>query len=101
MIPPLVVVPEAEAELGQAVRHFEAVRSGLGLQLLGAVEQILARIAVAPGEFAPWPEDRRYRRAVVNRFPFLVVFEERTDTLEVVAIVHAHRGPDYLTRRLP
>lgn len=100
MTPPLIVLPEAEEEFAEAMRRYEARRPGLGLEFVGAVEQVLQRIAMAPPEFAPWPGDHRYRRAVVDRFPFIVVFEERPDALEVVSITHGARGPSYWSRRL-
>lgn len=54
---------------------------------------------VAPGEFAPWPTDHRYRRGVVDRFRYVIVFEERADAIEVVAIAHGSRGPEYWKKR--
>ena len=42
---------------------------------------------------------RQFRRARVNRFPYVVVFEIRTDEVLVVAVAHASRKPGYWQRR--
>lgn len=46
MTRPLIVLPEAEEELLEAMRWYEARRAGLGLELLGTVEHALVRIRV-------------------------------------------------------
>ncbi len=53
-----------------------------------------------PDAFAKWPDDARYRRIVVRRFPYLVFFEVRGETVEVVAVAHASREPGYWRARL-
>lgn len=46
MTPPLVVLPEAEEELAEAMRWYERRQSGLGLEFVGAVERTLVHISV-------------------------------------------------------
>jgi hypothetical protein len=92
---PLVVLPEAEEELLEAMRWYESRRAGLGTELLEAVEAALQRIALAPAQFAVWAADQRWRRCVLGRFPYAVVFEERPEGLEVIAFAHGKRRPGY------
>jgi len=40
------------------------------------------------------------RRALLRPFPFLVVFREHTDRIEIIAIAHAKRRPGYWRERL-
>jgi plasmid stabilization system protein ParE len=95
----LVVLPEAEEELRAALRWYEAKRPGLGLELIGVVDQALAAIAAMPHRFPVWAADTKYRRAVLRRFPYVVVFEDREDTVEVVALAHVRRRPGYWRER--
>ena len=97
----VTVLPEAEDEMLAAMRWYEGRRPGLGLEFLGAIEHVLARIASGPEQFALWPGDDRYRRAVLDRFPYLVVFEIRTEAIEVVAVAHARRDAGYWRERSP
>jgi plasmid stabilization system protein ParE len=84
MTRPLVLLPEAEEEVRAAVRWYESRPAGLGVEFIGVVQHALSRIADAPDQFAAWAADPRYRRAVVSRFPFVVVFEDRSEAVEIV-----------------
>ena len=99
MTRPLVVLPEAEEELFAAMQWYETRRPGLGMEFIGVVEHALGRIADSPGQFAVWTADSRYRRAVLDRFPYVVLFEERPEAVEVVAVAHAKRRPGYWADR--
>ena len=62
----MILLPEVEAELSEAMLWYEARRPGLGHELLGAVHRTLAQVQEAPERFGQWVEDQRYRRAVVR-----------------------------------
>ena len=96
---PLFVLPEAEDEVLEAMRWYEQRRAGLGVEFVGGVEHALVRIAEAPERFGSWPADHRYRRALLDRFPYLVVFELRPEGIEVVAVAHAKRRAGYWSDR--
>ena len=58
--------------------------------------------AMAP--FAANPQvfprvDPESRRAVLNRFPYLVVFREHEFHIQIVAIAHGRRRPNYWKSR--
>jgi len=40
------------------------------------------------------------RRSVLRKFPFLIVFRETADGLEIVAVSHGRRRPGYWRDRL-
>jgi len=42
-----------------------------------------------------WPNDRRFRRHVLRRFPYVLVYELRSESIEFVAIAHTSRAPGY------
>jgi len=58
----------------------------------------VAAIGEAP---ARWPRHLgKTRRFVMRRFPFIVVYRELQDRVEVVAVAHAKRRPGYWKGRL-
>lgn len=94
-----VVLPEAADELVDAVEWYETRRTGLGAEFFGVVDAGMARVCSAP-ELAPaWPNLPRYRRLVLQRFPYLLVYEVRAEEVEFVAVAHTSRRPGYWADR--
>jgi plasmid stabilization system protein ParE len=91
MIRPLIVNPEAEADLADARAWYERQRRGLGDELLECVEEVFHRLRGSPELFGRAFEELRLAR--VRRFPYLVVFRVDEDQVTVVAIYHARRDP--------
>jgi plasmid stabilization system protein ParE len=89
------VLPEAEEELREALAWYEDQREGLGLEFLGAVEGAMGRAASTPLRWPVWDLDERYRRIVLQRFPYLLFYELRLDCIEFVAVAHVRREPGY------
>ena len=56
-----------------------------------AIDEIVQRIEENPRQFAP--SSYETRRAVLGRFPYLVIFSERSDSCYVVAVFHTSRDP--------
>jgi toxin ParE1/3/4 len=89
----------AESELEQAVAWYDQAREGLGAELLAAIEAKVDRILRAPER---WPRIGRSRRAIVGRFPYVIVYRERPDgEIEIVAIAHTSRRQGYWGVREP
>jgi hypothetical protein len=63
----LIVQPEAEADLGEAFRWYEARRHGLGHEFLAEVSRTFSRIAEQPLRNAP--VHREARRALLRAPP--------------------------------
>jgi plasmid stabilization system protein ParE len=43
---------------------------------------------------------KKYRRAVLRRFPYLLVYRVTDQRIEIVAVGHAKRGPRFWKSRL-
>jgi len=93
------VLAEARLELLAAVEHYEREQAGLGKRLWDEVDEHLAWIAQNP-EVAKL-RTGGYRRVNMRVFPYFVAYVIRVDTIWVLAIGHAHRGPEYWIKRLP
>lgn len=100
---PVRISEEANAEMAEAARWYEAHRTGLGTQFLDAVDAVVARMAEAPrlGSLVPGISDQRIRRRPVRRFPYHVVYVELSDRLQILAMAHDRRRPGYWIGRLP
>lgn len=95
-----VLLPEAAEEIAEGVRWYEAREPGLGVEFLATVERAMDRVATAPFESAAWPTIPRFRRQVLRRFPYALVYEVRPDGVEFVAVAHTSRRPGYWLDRV-
>jgi toxin ParE1/3/4 len=91
MTPRFIVRSPAEADVAEAFEWYEQRIPGLGLEFLRAVDVTFAIIARAPELFPPL--QKGIRRARLRRFPYGVFFIERSGTISVLAVMHAHRDP--------
>ena len=63
------------------------------------VERALAQIQLAPERWAIGPF--KTRRFLLRRFPFLVIYREFSpDRIQVLAITHTSRRPEYWKTRM-
>ena len=90
-VKPVRFRPRAAADVHDAYRWYEDQRPGLGDDFLAEIEVTIARARAAPLHF---PEVRRStRRALVERYPYSVLFLDRPRSILVVAVYHAKRDP--------
>jgi plasmid stabilization system protein ParE len=87
----LIVRPEAEEELIEAIDWYEARSSGLGGDFLRCVDACFQRILRFPEAYPI--VHRSTRMAVVRRFPYLVLYRFTGSSIAVVAVFHAKRDP--------
>jgi hypothetical protein len=89
---------EAEAELAEAVTHYDAQLAGLGAEFALEVRDGVARIEEYPKAWQLL--SRRARRYRLRRFPFGLVYAALQSEIVVLAVMHLHRKPDYWKERL-
>jgi len=92
------VLQEAEAELLAATLWYEDKQEGLGADFSSKVLETIARVGKEPLRYAVYEGkilDRKLRRAMVDRFPYVVLFEIRKSEVLIVAIVHTSRRPGF------
>jgi toxin ParE1/3/4 len=84
VIPPLIINPEAEADLAEAKVWYNGRRPGLGEDFLLCVEEVFEGVRRAPeGHTKVFQE---LRLALVRRFPYAVVYRADEDQVTVVAV---------------
>lgn len=91
MIRPLIVNPEAEADLADARAWYEDQRPGLGDHFLLCVEEVYEGVRRTPGLYGKVFEE--LRMATVRRFPYAVVYRADEDQITIVAVYHTRRNP--------
>lgn len=77
---------------------YEQQRSGLGREFRTATERTLSWIAERP---LAYPEVLgRWRRALVPKFPYSIIYRPVGDTIYVLACFHTHRNPRHWRKRI-
>jgi toxin ParE1/3/4 len=93
----IVIGPEAEAEITQSQDWYDQRSPGLGADFVAAIRSVLAAIAANPFQYQiVWDH---YRRAVLHRFPHLVIYVVSDDVVRVIACVHGQRAPEIWQQR--
>ncbi|MDQ7785662.1 MAG: type II toxin-antitoxin system RelE/ParE family toxin [Desulfomonilaceae bacterium] len=95
---PVIVHSSAREELDKAIAFYEQQKSGLGMDLLGAVERSLRMIQENPQLGASY-KATRFRCYVVQGFPYVIFYRDLKDAIWIVAVAHGKRRPDYWSRR--
>src|SRR3954470_5179678 len=88
---PVVLRPEAQADLVAARDWYEQQRPGLGDAFADAVDEVLGRVGPMPEIYAVVMNG--VRRAKLQRFPYLVYYRVRGDRVEVLGVLHGSRDP--------
>jgi plasmid stabilization system protein ParE len=96
---PLIVRPEAEADLAEAYQWYEEQVPGLGAEFLLCVDAVMASIQRNP-QLYPTVHKGVVRRALARRFPYGVFFVEAERNVSVIGVVHAKRNPRVWQDRL-
>jgi plasmid stabilization system protein ParE len=94
---------EASAELQDAVKWYEDRQADLGRRYLEAVDSTFRQLLRYPhaGVRMPLvPLDLNVRRVPVLRFPYSIVYVEKSDAIRVLAVVHDRRRPGYWLHRV-
>jgi toxin ParE1/3/4 len=87
----LILRPEADAELTDAMEYYEERRRGLGDEFFFAVDDALTAIRHRAESFPAVHGD--VRRALLRRFPYGVYYFVEGDAVVVIAIFHGKRNP--------
>jgi len=89
---------EAEIEMVDAARYYEAEQPGLGLRFLDAVYRAFSDVRDYP---LRWPiTGKGARRRLVGRFAYGVVYKVDVDEIVIVAVANLHRRPHYWSKRI-
>jgi toxin ParE1/3/4 len=90
---------DAERELFQYVDWYESRKKGLGLEFENVVMKISEKLAENPMFPSSYSIGKNFRRIILNRFPFSIIFRIQSYGILIIAIVHHKRRPGYWKQR--
>lgn len=91
--------PGAEAEHFEAIAFFESRQPGLGASYLAEFEELMGNVVQASYHYRI-ERKPNIRRVSLRRFPFQVIFRDVEGVLQILAVSHKRRRPDYWLDRL-
>jgi plasmid stabilization system protein ParE len=94
---PLIIRPEAEADLFEARGWYEEKQADLGSEFLTEIDDVFDRIGERPDLYAV--EYKEVRRVALSRFPYVVYYRIVEETVEVIGVLHGSRDPKHWKSR--
>ena len=94
---PVIVHPAADAEIKAASTYYEALQPGLGTAFLREVARGFSQIQNRSTAWAVLFGD--FRRFLLRRFPYGIVYRVEADCIFVLAVMHLRRQPQYWLAR--
>lgn len=91
--------PAAEAEYLECIAWYESKRPGLGFTYLAEFERVMAVVCESPRRY-PVEKGPDVRRIGMKRFPYNVLYRETAGAVQVLAVSHHRRRPQYWLGRL-
>lgn len=87
----------AQEEIRHAALFYEDCRDGLGQEFIDAIEAAFEHIQRHP---TVWRVLKgRFRRYLLQRFPYGVIYAVEGETIYVAAVMHLKRKPGYWVSR--
>ena len=87
-----------EIEVAESYGWYQEMAQGLGDDFLTELEESYQAILELPDT---WPKFKRgFRRYLLSRFPFAVLYKKLGDMIYVVAIMHQSRRTNYWLDRV-
>ncbi len=91
--------PEAEDDVSEGYSCYERRATGLGEEFLRTVDACISALARSPQ--AHQRIYKSYRRAVVRRFPYIVIYEYDNGVVTVYSVFLTSQDPNKWRERLP
>ncbi len=87
----LLINPFAEFELAEAKEWYDLQQNNLGERFVNEIDKTVIRINDNPFQF---PKERKQiRKAVVNNFPYSILFYVTENLINIFAVFHSSRNP--------
>ena len=96
---PVIFDPDARAEFLTSIRYYEDCQPDLGRRFRSAVEASVHRIAETPFRYRVFHAP--FRRYLLPKFPFAIIYSIEPDHIRVIAVAHTRRKPGYWLSRTP
>ena len=88
---------EAELEILEAVEFYQKRAGSIAAYFFSEFKKAREEIAAFPEFWKPIGKD--YRRKLVSRYPYGIIYRIKGEVIEIVALAHTSRKPDYWRER--
>jgi hypothetical protein len=91
---------ESEEDLESAYDYYQAIRPGLGVEMMDEFRRAVERILSYPNAWHLLDESRR--RCQLHRFPYGIIYElnQIEDHILIIAVEQLNRKPEQWRRRI-
>jgi len=94
----LVFHPDVAAEISASFDWYQEKANGLGDDFLNELESSYDAITELPNT---WPKFQKgFRRFLLSKFPFSVIYRVNDKSVFIVAIMHNSKKPGYWGKRI-
>ena len=90
--------PDVETDIQGSYIWYEDELKGLGLQFISELEQGFDAISYAPSTWVAF--EQGFRRYILARFPFSIIYKEKENEVFILAVMHNSRNPEYWKDRM-
>jgi len=96
----IIVTREAEIDLDENFIWYEEQKDNLGSEFIQQFDKVVQNILINPFYASVIEDDAR--GASLKRFPYLVVYRiiEATQQIRIIAVIHQHRNPTWISSRI-
>jgi plasmid stabilization system protein ParE len=94
---PIKLHPLAEQDLKIALDYYYAISPNLEKRFLAYLEKYFDRIGNTPNLY-PY-ETQTSQKAVMKKFPYIVLYEQYDGGIMILAIFHTRQNPKGLSKR--
>ncbi len=89
--------PDVANEIKSSYQWYQKQADGLGQDYLTELESSFQTICELP---KTWPKfEKGFRRFLLSKFPFSVIYQSNENKILVVAVMHNSRKPGYWSER--
>lgn len=99
MIKQITIEPEAENDLTTSYDWYEERRIGLGKEFLSAFESVVEQLTRFP-ESGPIANYKDYRRILLKKFPFEVIYFIKNSNIFILAVFHVKMSDEKKQSRM-
>ncbi|AZB31623.1 type II toxin-antitoxin system RelE/ParE family toxin [Chryseobacterium balustinum] len=92
MVYKLILKPEAENDLGEAIEYYQSKRKGLGLKFLKCVQKFFDRITKNPLHYPL--KSNQFREAYIQKFPYIIIYEIIDNEIVVFSVFNTYQNPE-------
>lgn len=89
--------PKAEIDLDEAVGHYYSIDINLGRKFIFYLDRAFSKILKFPNLYKY--ETKTAQKLLIEKFPYIVIYEQYEDMIMILAIFHTSRDPIKLDDR--